>query len=183
MLVLRRKYNESVVIADEVTLTVEEIRSSGDGRPIFGATVLFGFQTPRHVPIYRSELLRAKGSGHAPTGRTAKPVQQRTGKLVEISDAQACLRIQVPRKIPVSFNGSTAGLDSEERLDGTTHTAKTVYRVSCQKEDRITICNNITIAICNFQRFVSLEYPDNGMARVHSSISTLVDERKAQLVR
>ena len=173
-----------MVIADEVTLTVEEIRGSGDGRPIFGATVLFGFQTPRHVPIYRSELLRTKGSGHAPTGRTAKPVQQRTGKLVEISDAQVRLRIQVPRKIPVRCNGSpTVGFDLEERLDGATHPAKTVHHVSCQKEDRITICSNITIAILSFKRFVSLGYPDDVSARVRSSISTLAGEREAQLVR
>jgi sRNA-binding carbon storage regulator CsrA len=160
MLVLRRKYDESVIIGDEVTLTVEEIVDCGDGRPIFGATVLLGFQTPRHVPICRSELLRTRGSGGAPPGRTEKPVPPRAGKLVEIADAMARLRIQVPPKIPVCCNGSpTAGLDLEESPEGTNHAARTVYHVSCRKEDRITICHNLTVAIFNFQRFVSLPRP------------------------
>ena len=37
MLVLSRKKHESVVIGDEVTLTVEEICENGDGQRIFGA--------------------------------------------------------------------------------------------------------------------------------------------------
>ena len=161
MLVLARRKHESVVLADEVTLTVEEICGS-DGQRIFGATVRFGFQSPRYVSIYRSEL-RAKGSMTAHTGGTAKPAKParpQTGKVVEISDAQVRLRIQVPRKIPVRFNGTpTVGLDSEKRLDGATHTPKAVHHVTCHKEDRITICNNITIATLDFHRFVSSGNP------------------------
>ena len=56
MLVLSRGKRESVVIGDEITLTVEEIAGQSDGRHILGATVRLGFQTPRYVSIYRSEL-------------------------------------------------------------------------------------------------------------------------------
>ena len=153
MLVLCRKKHQSVVLGDEVTLTVEEICGS-EGQRIFGATVRFGFQSPHYVSIYRSEL-RAKSSGAAYTGGRAKPAAPRTGKLVQISDAQARLQIQVPPKIPVCCNGiPTVGLDLEERLGGTTHVSKAVHHVTCHKEDRITICNNITIATLDFHRFV-----------------------------
>lgn len=155
MLVLGRRKRQSVVLGDEVTLTVEEI-SASDGQRIFGATVRLGFQSPRYVSIYRSEL-RARASGPARTGGTAKPPQRRPGKLVEISDAQVRLRIQVPRKIPVSCNGTpTVGHDSEERLDGATPTS-TVHHVTCHKEDRVTICHNITVATLDFHRFVASE--------------------------
>ncbi len=158
MLVLSRKKHESVVLGDEVMLTVEEI-CDGDGQRIFGATVRLGFQSPRYVSIYRSELL-ARASGAAHTSRTSRPVKPRTGKLVEISDAQVRLRIKVPRKIPVCRNGTpTVGLDSEERLDGETQTSKAVHHVTCHKEDRITICNNITVAALSFKRFVFSEEP------------------------
>lgn len=155
MLVLRRRKHESVVLGDDVTLTVEEI-CGGNGQRIYGATVRLGFQSPRYVSIYRSEL-RNKGSGVTHKGRTTRPAQPRAGKLVEISDAQVRLRIQLPRKIPVCCNGTpTVELDSEETVDGASHTPKAVHHVTCHKEDRIEICHNITITALNFHRFVFL---------------------------
>ncbi len=158
MLVLSRKKRESVDIGDEVILTVEEIRGSDDGQRIFGATVRLGFQSPRYIPIYRSELRKTpSGTGH--TGRPGKPRQPREGKVVEISDAQVRLRIQVPQKIPVRCNGTpTVGLDSEERTDDERHTSTAVYHFTCHKDDRITICNNITIATLDVHRFVFSEH-------------------------
>ena len=154
MLVLGRGKRQSVVIGDEITLTVEEVCDSGDGGRIFGGTVRLGFQTPRYVSIYRSEL-RAKRPRATHTGGTARRTQPRAGQLVALSDAQVRLRIQVPRKVPVCHNGTpTVGHDSEEGFDGETHSPKTVHHVTCQKEDRITICNNITIAALDFHRFV-----------------------------
>jgi carbon storage regulator CsrA len=156
MLVLRRKQNESVVIGDEVTLTVEDVYDGDDGQRIFGATVRFGFQSPQYVSIYRDELLR-KGSGAARTRRPAKPAPPRAGKVVDIPDAQVRLRIEVPQRIPVCCNGEpSVGLDSQEKCE--THTSKAVHHVTCHKGDRITICGNITIATLDFHRFVSYEY-------------------------
>ena len=154
MLVLGRSKRQSVIVGDEITLTVEEICDSGDGQRIFGATVRLGFQTPPYVPIYRSEL-RTKRPGAAHMGGAAPRTQPRTGKIVDLSDAQVRLRIQVPRKVPVCHNGTpTVGLDSEERFDGENRSLKTVYHITCHKNDKIAICNNIIIAALAFQRSI-----------------------------
>lgn len=50
MLVLSRKRNESVVIDDNIVVTVVEVR---------GDKVRLGIQAPRDVPIHRSEILAA----------------------------------------------------------------------------------------------------------------------------
>jgi carbon storage regulator len=50
MLVLSRKRNESVVINDQVVVTVVEVR---------GDKVRLGIQAPRDVPIHRSEVMAA----------------------------------------------------------------------------------------------------------------------------
>ncbi|MFM9965910.1 MAG: carbon storage regulator CsrA [Planctomycetaceae bacterium] len=50
MLVLSRKPNESIVINDQIVVTVIEVR---------GDKVRLGIQAPRDVPIHRSEVLAA----------------------------------------------------------------------------------------------------------------------------
>lgn len=50
MLVLSRKRNESVVINDEIVVTIVEVR---------GDKVRLGIQAPRDVPIHRSEVMAA----------------------------------------------------------------------------------------------------------------------------
>ncbi len=47
MLVLSRKKNESIIIADNVVITVIEIR---------GDKVRLGIDAPREIPIHRSEV-------------------------------------------------------------------------------------------------------------------------------
>ena len=167
MLVLGRSKLQSVLVGDEITLTVEEICDSSDGQRIFGATVRLGFQAPPYVPICRGEL-RAKRPGAAHMSEVAPQAQPRTGEIVdlsgaqprtgEISGAQVRLRIQVPRKIPVCHNGTpTVGLDSEERFDGENRSSKAVHHITCHKNDQIAICHNIIIAALGFHRSVSDE--------------------------
>lgn len=50
MLVLSRKLNESVVINDQIVVTIVEVR---------GDKVRLGIQAPRDVPIHRSEVMAA----------------------------------------------------------------------------------------------------------------------------
>lgn len=47
MLVLSRKRDESIVIADQIVVTVVEIR---------GDRVRLGVEAPRHIPVYRGEI-------------------------------------------------------------------------------------------------------------------------------
>ena len=46
------------------------------------------------------------------------------------------------------------GVDSEKKLDGATEASSQVYHITCGKEDRITICHNISVAALTFYRFV-----------------------------
>ena len=50
MLVLSRKKNESIKIADNITITVVEIR---------GDKVRLGIEAPREVPVHRQEVHEA----------------------------------------------------------------------------------------------------------------------------
>jgi carbon storage regulator CsrA len=159
MLVLSRRKHEGVIIGDEVTLTVEEICSSDDGQRLAGASVRLGFQSPRHVSICRDELRERRSGPPGGVGKPANPPQPPAGRVVEIPDAQVRLRIQVPPKIPVCCNGQpTVALDSDERSGAESPQVMTaVHRITCHKDDRITICHNITIAALDVHRFVFTE--------------------------
>ena len=50
MLVLSRKKNESIVINEDVVVTIVEIR---------GDKVRLGIEAPRHIPVHRQEVLDA----------------------------------------------------------------------------------------------------------------------------
>ena len=62
MLVLSRKKNESIVINNDITVTVVEIR---------GDKVRLGIVAPKEVPVHRQEVYDAihggKGGGEPPT--------------------------------------------------------------------------------------------------------------------
>lgn len=50
MLVLSRKQNESIVINDDITIVVVQIR---------GDKVRLGIEAPKEVPVHRSEVYEA----------------------------------------------------------------------------------------------------------------------------
>ena len=50
MLVLSRKPNESVIIGDDIKVTIVEIRKG---------QVRLGFEAPRDVPVHREEIYEA----------------------------------------------------------------------------------------------------------------------------
>jgi carbon storage regulator len=50
MLVLSRKKNESIVINDDITIVIVEIR---------GDKVRLGFEAPKEVPVHRREVFDA----------------------------------------------------------------------------------------------------------------------------
>lgn len=65
MLVLSRKKNESIVINNDITIVVVEIR---------GDKVRLGVEAPKEVPVHRREVYEAirrnEVTGGAPTPRT-----------------------------------------------------------------------------------------------------------------
>ena len=56
MLVLSRRRNEKIVIGDDITITVLEVR---------GDQIQLGIQAPRSVPVHRWEVFRAIREGGA----------------------------------------------------------------------------------------------------------------------
>jgi carbon storage regulator len=69
MLVLSRKKNESIVINNDITVTVVEIR---------GDKVRLGIVAPKEVPVHRQEVFDAihgkPGADPAPATVVVKPV-------------------------------------------------------------------------------------------------------------
>ena len=176
MLVLGRTKFQSVLVGDEITVTVEEICDIGDGRRIFGASVQLGFQTPPYVPICRSEL-RSRRPGSARVCEGAPRTRPRRGEIVDLPGAQVRLRIQAPRKVPVRHNGMpTVALDSHGTSRDEKGNSMAVHRVTCHKNDRIAICNNIIIATLGFRRSVSGEQdPSTGEAIAARGGATVQD--------
>lgn len=55
MLVLTRRTQQSIVIGDGIVVTVLDVR---------GDQIRLGIRAPRHVPVYREELLTAVGESN-----------------------------------------------------------------------------------------------------------------------
>jgi carbon storage regulator len=68
MLVLSRKKNESIVINDDITIVVVEIR---------GDKVRLGVEAPKEVPVHRREVFDAIRRNEATTAKQA-PAQADT---------------------------------------------------------------------------------------------------------
>ena len=65
MLVLSRKNNESIVINDDIVITIVEIR---------GDKVRLGIVAPKDVPVHREEIYEAI-HGHKPVNAPANPAE------------------------------------------------------------------------------------------------------------
>ncbi len=65
MLVLSRKKDESIVINDDIVITIVEIR---------GDKVRLGIVAPKDVAVHREEVYRAI-HGHAPANAPAGPAE------------------------------------------------------------------------------------------------------------
>ncbi len=76
MLVLSRKKNESIVINNDITVTVVEIR---------GDKVRLGIVAPKEVPVHRQEVFDAihgkEGAPPAPTTVVANKPVDTTGRV------------------------------------------------------------------------------------------------------
>ncbi len=68
MLVLSRKKNESIIINDDITIVVVEIR---------GDKVRLGVEAPKEVPVHRNEVYEAirrnQGQASAPSVEAVGP--------------------------------------------------------------------------------------------------------------
>lgn len=67
MLVLSRKKNESIVINDDITIVVVEIR---------GDKVRLGVEAPKEVPVHRREVFDAIRRNEAAAGKEAEKVDE-----------------------------------------------------------------------------------------------------------
>ncbi len=69
MLVLSRKKNESIVINNDITIVVVEIR---------GDKVRLGVEAPKEVPVHRREVYDAIHRGDAPSEKVGDAVDDKT---------------------------------------------------------------------------------------------------------
>lgn len=153
MLVLSRGKNQSVVIGDEITVTVEDVRGGEDIQNASAANVRLGFEVPAYVSVMRSELLARKGGGGRSAGPAERP-ERKPGGTVAIRDGRALLEIRTPPKVPVTHNGAPAVGSAATIHAGDGERQIVVYRLTCRNEDRISICRNIIIAALDFKCFV-----------------------------
>ena len=169
MLVLTRRERESVVLGDEIILTVDAILDH-DGRRLGGAKVRLGFECPRHVSIDRTECRVTVAHGVRAGGRP-RPATPRPGHLVELAEAQVVLSIQVPRRVPVCLNGApTVGRGAEQPPGAAQEPATAVHHITCRQTDLITICKNISVAPVAFYRFVFAESDEGPVCAAAASL-------------
>lgn len=70
MLVLSRKKNESIIINDDITIVVVEIR---------GDKVRLGIEAPKEVPVHRNEVYEAIRKSAAEPRKTPESEPEQSG--------------------------------------------------------------------------------------------------------
>lgn len=78
MLVLSRKKNESIVINNDITIVVVEIR---------GDKVRLGVEAPKEVPVHRREVYEAIHRASNGTAETAAPEEGKTPTSTDAGEA------------------------------------------------------------------------------------------------
>ena len=81
MLVLSRKKNESIVINDDITIVVVEIR---------GDKVRLGVEAPKEVPVHRREVFDAIRRNEAASGKEAEKTDEAKTQGETVTAAPAC---------------------------------------------------------------------------------------------
>ena len=69
MLVLTRKSNQSIMIGDDIEITIVDIR---------GDKVRLGINAPAEIPVHRQEVYEAIHGVKAPASAPAQPVTVKT---------------------------------------------------------------------------------------------------------
>jgi carbon storage regulator len=82
MLVLSRQRDESIIIGDNIVVTIVDIR---------GDKVRLGIQAPSEIPVHRREVFEAIQREHARVGQTDtdQGPPSRTGKTVPFGTSSA----------------------------------------------------------------------------------------------
>lgn len=80
VLVLTRRSGESVMIGDDVVVTVVEVR---------GDVVRLGIQAPREVRVHREEVYRAVGEANAAASRVSDDDMTRLAAQIGSAPAEA----------------------------------------------------------------------------------------------
>ena len=165
MLVLSRIRNETVLVGDDIEVTVLEVRVDGEHQ--HDLRVRLGFEAPRDVTILRHEVAARKASSKSKSPRgTPPPRPEMRGYLLEIPNATIRLKIQLPAGLAVHHSMDSSEADgSRPRMesfrpksppssDASAGDAAAWLELSCRKNDRILVGENLTIVIVGVRRFV-----------------------------
>lgn len=106
MLVLSRRKDEKIIIGDNITIMVIEIR---------GEKVRLGIECPREIPVHREEVWESIQRENAE--KIQEELLEKTGPI--ILTEKDCQEIQELRKPPYKCNGCGVGLfESGDLYDG-----------------------------------------------------------------
>ena len=167
MLVLSRGRNETVIVGDDVKVTLLDILF--DEAAVRSAKVSLGFQAPKDVPIQRKELLhrmnmKASGSGSSSPHR---PKSDIAGKIQPVRGAAVRIQIQAPPETSIHCSRASENASGHRQIvlpcrsesisaDQNDANAPSPTQVfNCQHEDNILIGNHVLITIVDVFRFVA----------------------------
>ena len=170
MLVLSRGRNQSVLVGDDVVVTLLDVRS-GDSF-VHRAKARLGFDAPREIAIQRQEVferMQAKsssGQSHQP-----KPKLALSGTNHPVNEATVRLQIQTPRQVSIHCSRATGQSNGKRRIvqsfpaevisaDADDSDGQKLLRIiDCMKNDNILIGNQLQVTIVDVVEFVVDDSP------------------------